>query len=92
MLVIERTFVYGSSQLSKYTKYQIERPASLKYAYHIQVTFIIEVDFSQGGVFVSGREQIFAGTQQLFQSHPILFPPDYSSDLHENETFIDGRN
>lgn len=62
MLVIERTFAYGSSQLSKYTKYQIERPASLKYAYHIQVTLIIEVDFSQGGVFVSGREQIFAGT------------------------------
>lgn len=32
--------------------------------------------------------------EQLFQSHPIsfFFPPDYSSDLHENETFIDGRN
>ena len=44
----------------------------------------------------SGRATNFSTRRrgQLFQSHPIsfFFPPDYSSDLHENETFIDGRN
>lgn len=72
----------------------MEYPASLKYAYHIQVTLIIEVDFSRRPVFVSGREQIFAGTLATLpkSSDFVLFPPDYSSDLHENETFIDGRN
>lgn len=50
--------------------------------------------FLLSAVFVSEPRTNFCRDPATLpkSSDLVLFPPDYSLDLHENETFIDGRN
>lgn len=66
--------MYTSNQLSKYMECQGSGiPGYFKICLSYSGYLYYRSWFLWAGVFVSEREQIFAGTPQLFQSHPIWF-------------------